>query len=466
MKKTFFTTLLVLTGFGLTMNAQSLATFEDGANDVLIFSDYATSGDPYWFDSGLFVEGGLPQVGANPSKGGINTSDKCLLAINVANANWWGNFCVLGTSTPVTITENNRYLHIKVYRSIQPKNFRIGFNDREEANEVFQGTVPNDGQWEAVVCDLGAKFMGQQLQYLHFIFSTNWSDPRDGWGVATYGFDDIALSNSPIPPSITLVDGNGLSIGFESQSETDQWVDDIDVLNESNTYSIIDNPFTTSQLNGGGKVFQFNKSADASWWQGARFNFNGIMEVGGDYPNYIHVLVYIPSAALQAEDMGIEVQLCAKDHLGNENTEIFTVWDTEVDGWVDLVMEITQLNYLKELTVRYDLRKDDEDNYINSPAGIYYLDEIVFNKDANPRAIEASVPVTGAASFARIKMLDGAIDISTEKTAAIALYNVAGQLVHTVNAVNNTVIPVNKGVYIVEIVAAGGEKQIEKVLVK
>jgi hypothetical protein len=83
----------------------------------------------------------LPQIGDNSSKSGNNTSDKCLLAINIANADWWGNFAVLGLKNPVTITQANRYLHVKVYRSIQPKNFRLGFNDREETGEVFQGTV-------------------------------------------------------------------------------------------------------------------------------------------------------------------------------------------------------------------------------------------------------------------------------------------------------------------------------------
>lgn len=73
---------------GFFLNAQTLATFENLEEDVLLFSDYGTSGDPYWFDDGRFVEGGVPQVTDNPSKSGINTSDRCLVAINVADADW------------------------------------------------------------------------------------------------------------------------------------------------------------------------------------------------------------------------------------------------------------------------------------------------------------------------------------------------------------------------------------------
>lgn len=464
MKKLITSSFIFLLSLAFGLQAQTLATFEDSANDEAFLGFYDPNGDDYWFDSGRFVDGGTPQVGANPSKSGINTSDKCILAVNVADADWWGNFMTVGLKNPVTITENNRYLHLMVYRTIQPKNFCIGFNGREDEHRIYQNKLQNNGTWENIVCDLGAKFMGQELRFLRFVLSNNWDDPRTGWGVATYAFDNFALSNSSLPPNISLLDGNNLHIGFENQAETDQWVKEIDLINASNSKEIIDNPFTASGVNTTGKVLKFNKGADASWWQGCRFDFNGIMAAGGTgNPQYLHVLVYVPLTAL-ADRMNIDIQLCAKDHMGNENTELFTVWDDETDEWIDLVMEINKIEYLKELTVRYDIMKDENDNYINSPANTYYLDEIVFNKDANPRETVTGIKPIIIASLAKITASNGTIYIKADKSVDIQVYNIAGILIQSVKGLNNATIPVEKGVYIVRLTDSVNQ-QVSKVLV-
>lgn len=435
--------------------------------DVLLFSDYGTSGDPYWFDDGRFVEGGVPQVTDNPSKSGINTSDRCLVAINVADADWWGNFAVLGLREPITITEANRYLHINVYRTIQPKAFRVGFNSREEPNLVFQGKVANDGQWEGIVCDLGAKYMGEALEYLHIILSNNWDDPRTGWGVATYAFDDFALSDSPIPPSVTLKDGDGLFVGFESQDEIDTWVHKLESLNEESVAEIIDNPFGSSEVIGN-KIVKFDKSANASWWQGYRIEFDGVMPVGGDNPTQLHVLAYVPSAVFEAEEelMNVDIQLCAKDHMGNENVDLFSIWDDEGDRWHDLVLEINNIEYLKELTVRFDVRKDQDEKWINSPANTFYLDAIALNNDANPREITLGLNQQKADNLALVFASENQINIQTDKVVQVELFDILGKSVQSSVYHGNAVIPAMKGVYIVKITSGDNIKQISKVLVK
>jgi len=454
-------------GIGLFMNAQTIATFEDLDEDLLYFSDYGTSGDPFWFDDGRFVEGGVPQIADNPDKSGINKSDKCLVAINVADADWWGNFTVLGLRNPITITEDNRYLHLSVYRSIQPKEFRIGFNDREEAGQVFQGKVANDAQWESVVCDLGARFMGEQLEYIHIVLSTNWSDPRTGWGVATYAFDDFALSSSPIPPSVTLMDGNGLFVGFENQEEIDTWVHELDPLNEENNASIISNPFGSSDIIGN-KIVQFDKSANADWWQGYRVDFKGVMPVGEENPTYLHVLAYVPNAIFEAEDglMNVDIQLCAKDHMGNENVDLFSVWDDETDQWHDLVLEITSIEYLKELTVRFDVRKDQDEKWIKSPANTFYLDAIAFDNNPDPREITLGLNQQKAEDFALVFASENQINVRTDKTVRVELFDILGKSIQTSVYDGNAVIPAMKGVYIVKISSTDNIKQISKVLVK
>ncbi|MDR0505353.1 MAG: hypothetical protein LBH32_00835, partial [Dysgonamonadaceae bacterium] len=79
MKNLFFTLFLLSLVLGL--QAQTLATFEDGASDLAVFSTNDVDGGGFWFDAERFIEGGAPQIGSNPAKGGINTSDKCLMAV-------------------------------------------------------------------------------------------------------------------------------------------------------------------------------------------------------------------------------------------------------------------------------------------------------------------------------------------------------------------------------------------------
>ena len=465
MRKLVFISLFLLSLVGKPQ-AQTLATFEDGASDALFLCDYGGCGDPFWYDDSCFTPSGKPQIGANPSKSGINTSDKVVFCTMVANKDWWGGYFALKLNSPIMITNANRYLHLMVYRSTQSKTFRISVNDKDcqESSEVYQGKLANDATWENIVVDLGAKFLGQALDFFKIAPSCNWDDDKTCLA-GTYAFDNFALSNSSLPPDINLLDGNNLHVGFENQAETDEWVKEIDMINPSNSYSIVDNPFTASAVNSGGKVLKFNKSADASWWQGCRFNFNGIMPVGGSSnPQYLHIMVYVPSSALDGR-MGVDVQLCAKDHMGNENAELFTIWDDETDEWMDLVMEVNKIEYMKELTVRYDLRKSGEE-HINSPANTYYLDDIVFNKSDEPREkINTAIQPINVSSLSRVSASNGIISVNANTKLVVQVYNVAGGLIQSVQCLNNAEIQVEKGVYIVHL-TDGVNRQIVKALVK
>ncbi len=186
MKRLFFAIVLA---FGMTsgfsVNAQStlLADFENGSTGMLrIGTNY---------DSSLFSA--VPRVRTNPSKTGINTSDRCITATNVANAGWWKNFLILNLKEPVTITDDNRILSFLAYRSIQPKDMRIGINTYEESGQLFQGKLSADGEWERITLDM-LKFSGETLKSIYIILSCNWSDPTSGWNKATYCFDDITLN--------------------------------------------------------------------------------------------------------------------------------------------------------------------------------------------------------------------------------------------------------------------------------
>ena len=199
MKKALFLSVLAML-LTLSASAQTtmLADFETGtAGRLRIGSDY---------DASLFKVS--PKVMANPEKTGINTSKRCIGATNVANAGWWRNFLILELKTPVTISDNNCFLSMLAYRSIQPKDMRIGFNTYGDGGQLYQGKLSQDATWEQLTFDL-EPFYGQKLQKIYIILSCNWSDPTSGWDEATYCFDDIRLSGAePLPDVSVTIDAS------------------------------------------------------------------------------------------------------------------------------------------------------------------------------------------------------------------------------------------------------------------
>ena len=198
-----------------TASAQStlLADFEDGSTGMLrIGTNY---------DSSLFSA--TPRVRNNPSKTGINTSNKCITATNVANAGWWKNFLILSLKEPVTITDDNRILSFLAYRSIQPKDMRICINSYEESWQLFQGKLAADGEWERLSFDM-SKFSGETLKSIYIILSCNWSDPTSGWDKATYCFDDITLSGvESLPKANVTIDVSTKIQTIQDFGSSDCW---------------------------------------------------------------------------------------------------------------------------------------------------------------------------------------------------------------------------------------------------
>lgn len=219
MKRLFFRITFSLFCFSVllpvTAQGQSvlLADFEDGtAGKLKVNTDYQGS---------LFTV--KPRVVDNPSKTGLNTSEKCVGATNVADADWWKNFLILDLKEPVTISDENRILTMLAYRSIQPKEMRIGFNTHEESGQLFQGNLVSDGTWERISIDL-ADYAGQTLRSIYIVLSCNWSDPRSGWGEATYCFDDITLSaGEALPPATLAIDASKTFQTIQDFGASDCW---------------------------------------------------------------------------------------------------------------------------------------------------------------------------------------------------------------------------------------------------
>ncbi|MBO7068565.1 MAG: xylanase [Bacteroidaceae bacterium] len=215
MKKKIHIILLALFAMtGQEVIAQEiLADFENGtAGQLRINTNY---------DSSLFSV--TPRVRANPSQTGINTSERCIAATNVANAGWWKNFLILDLKKPVTITDDNRILSLSAYRSIQPKDMRICINTYEESGQLFQGKLSSDGEWERLSFDM-LRFQGEKLKSIYIILSCNWSDPTSGWDEATYCFDDITLSGvESLPKASVTIDVSAKEQTIQHFGSSDCW---------------------------------------------------------------------------------------------------------------------------------------------------------------------------------------------------------------------------------------------------
>jgi O-glycosyl hydrolase len=194
-----------------------LANFEDNTSGDLIINH-----DSY--NANLFTQ--APGIYANPDMDGINTSEKCFGAVNVANAGWWRNYVELQLETPVTITSGNRMFSFLVYRSIQPKEMRLGINGYEEAEQVYFDKTIRDGAWDRVIIDLGTTHLNQTIESVWIIFSCNWYEPNSGWDEAAYYFDDFTLSSTFLPEVKVVIHPGEVYQTMEDFGASDAWTAD------------------------------------------------------------------------------------------------------------------------------------------------------------------------------------------------------------------------------------------------
>ncbi len=303
---------------------------------------------------------------------------------------WWGNFLNFRLGTPIAITEDTRYLHMFHYREILNNGWSVSLNVNEPLQDADKGTLRFDGnnsatgKWEDIVIDL--KYLidnSTPLEKMCIIVDKDWDGPRDN-PATKYYFDEIVLSNDPLQRGVTILAGNDL---LNCQDEWQISNLAFDTQNATNTYEIIDNPFTTSTVDAQGKVLKFHKSADASWWQGMKVSFPGIHMIEYGQKQFLHVLV--------RTDTICNIQLHVIDNADVEHTEMFVYPKDEIDGdWFDLVWDLSSYTAIKAMTVRFDVRLDATQNWINgTPARDFYMDEVVLDANPDQREMISSIGI-------------------------------------------------------------------------
>ncbi len=414
----------------------------------------------------------------NPDKTGLNTTNKVLQLTSLKGKSWWPDFANFDLAAPVTITAENRYLHIYMYRENLNKGFSININKETPWDDPDKGTKRWDmnlaaaGKWEDVVVDL-KWFMDNAtaVSKITVLMDMNWGGETEP--VTNYYFDEIALNNEPLPRGINILTDTQMSLFFGKKTSYTKWVKNLDLQHAENTSEIVLNPFTTqTAVLNSDSILKFNKSANASWWQSARVVMPGILPVGvGGVPSYLHAMINIADMPINplAPDYYV-VQLNAKDYTGKEldSGDALKYWVTDKGTWVDLVLDVSSLGYVQEFTVRFDLRRDAADARVNSPAGVFFLDAIAIDGNADPRTVV--VAPTGVNT-----LKDNGINVSVKNNnilleGAISkyeVYNATGMMVSkSTSATTNASIKVAQvGVYLIKTLSSTGVNTTTKVLV-
>ena len=415
------------------------------------------------------------RITVNPDKTGLNTSDNALQFSSLKGKSWWPDFANFDLAAPIAITAENRYLHFYHFRENLNQSFSVNINKETTWEDVDKGTKRFDmnlskpGTWEDVVVDL-KWFMdnNEALSKICILMDENWGGGAES--PTNYYFDEIALNNSKLPRGINILTDTEMSLFPGNTASYTKWVSALDLQNTENTSEILANPFTTqTAVLNSAQTMKFNKSANASWWQGVRFKLNGVLPVGvAGASSYLHVMVNIPEMEV-GKDYYV-VQLNAKDFMGKQidSGDAIKYWADDKGKWIDCVFDVTSLGYVSELTVRFDLRRDALDALVNSPAGVFYLDALAINSNVDARTAVIAPTRVNTLNKDNTKIYSRNHNILVEgNVSSIEVYSLLGTLVKTVNAKGlTTEIPVVKtGVYLVKTVAANRSVFTSKVIV-
>lgn len=405
----------------------------------------------------------------------MNNTDNSYMVKLDANHDWWANFLNFRMTDGITITEENRYLHILHYRQILNDTWMICLNvdwplaDGDKGTLRFDGQNAKEGVWEDIVIDL-KHLMDNNIPLTKFMFgvSMDWSGDKTNPG-ADYYFDEIVLNNNPLPRGINILADESMSLFMGSNALYTKWVSRLDTQNAENTTEIVDNPFTTetATLNSA-QVMKFNKSANAAWWQGPMFKLPGILKVGTATASQLHVMVNIPE--MDATKEYYVVQLNAKDFSGKQidSGDNIKYWADDKGKWIDCVMDVSSLGYIADFTVRFDVRRDESDALINSPAGTFYLDAVAIDASADPRTVVTAPTAVKQVLPSNLKIYSSQKNIVVEgEIASAEAISLVGKSIAKVN--NKSRVELNvaqNGIYIVKVTTLDGSVYNSKVIVK
>lgn len=442
--KSTFLLIFCITFLGL--NAQEIATFEDGSTTLGTIVGAAADQQT---EFSLSAD--------NPDQTGINSSDKCLyiLTNHVASDDvtvdspgrptWKENVVTITFETPIAVDAANSYLHVMHMKEKILNNWIIFAESGDDAYvELGRGVVLEAGKWFDIVVDLGAKMSTVKSIRIHL--DGNWSG--DGvtrfYEPTKFYYDNIELSADVTPRGTAegeYITRNNL-LDFE----------DIDVqaataiLKTQNASYLMDSTYVNADMSGLNTTSKcmYWSSGDLApaWWHGVDLNF--VKPVSSGVNKYLHIMMKKSEAA----SAGTVVSLfnVGGTQTGNlMNTPLTT-------EWVDYVMEIPASHAIfTRLFIKF-----------NATANVgCFADEIVINTDPAPR-----VPITTALEKKAVDSFvlyqnSGSVVFNSAIEQNVTIFNISGRLVHNSSTKSLSVKVPQAGVYIVRV-----NNEVRKIVVK
>lgn len=345
-----------------TIAQQSIATFENTANDV--FSVYSWEGS-----SGTFG------VADNPSKSGIDSTNKCLL--NYRTKNGSSAWTVAGEITnnplnPIAVTAATRYLHIMVYSNQSVDGYiRLRYSATDDkwltpAKELrFSFT---SGKWTDLVLDLQSA--GVTSLYGLYFMSQDWNNvyPQDSY----FYYDEILLNSDPSPRGSGVLTSACTVGDFENPGINPPFT--MEGTSGGSTISRVENPENRTN-NTTSYVLKIKEQGETTWWSRAKILFNNYVKISSA-TRYLHMMIKCP------------YNLSVLTYEPSEHW--FFVSPPLRNQWSDVVVDLMSSGYNLSNTVLQSVGIcANSSTYI--PDMEWYVDEIAFSANPNPRSIVPSI---------------------------------------------------------------------------
>lgn len=159
----------------------------------------------------------------NPSKIGINTTDKCAKFVRKVTGNWWAGVYLYPLNS-IVVDNTNKYFHIMVYRESEPTplNIKLENASGNSGDITVQGDENGIYDWVDYVFEIPSDKFGtyDKLDIMPDFVQT--PAPSDRYFEdALFYFDAIELNGNPVSRTSAVING----IFNYSYNTVNAWVD-------------------------------------------------------------------------------------------------------------------------------------------------------------------------------------------------------------------------------------------------
>ncbi len=356
MKNRLLFLMIIAFNFSQHLYAQKMASCEDNTDLFNTYSWTATDGSFGIVD--------------NPSKTGINTTNKCILNHRIKGTS--SAWTVSGDLTnnplqPLAVTTTNHYLHVFVYSDqSNPGYIRLRYTALDDkwltpSKEVrFNFTA---GEWTDVVLDLNV-VSATSIYGLYFL-SQDWSASytTDSY----FYYDEIGVTSDPNPRGVLVIDTACTVANFEENGISPSFA--MAGTSGGSVVQLTDNS-SQSGVNETLKTLKIKQINETTWWCRANITFKNPVKVNNN-TRYLHIKVKTPLSAISV--------------LTYEPGEHWFVANIPTrNDWGDLVIDLMGSTYSLSNTILKSIGIcANSSTYI--PDMEWYIDEIAFSANSQAR---------------------------------------------------------------------------------